>query len=85
MGLEKYRLDNSASAFDRYYDLFLQNSVAGKRYQITLRSGETAIGIPSTGSFVDPHNLESTEFFLRSEGGAVYRIPFSDLKEAKAE
>ena len=83
MGIERYRVDISTSAFEKYYDVFLQNSLRGRRYAITLKSGEKAVGVPSAGSFVDPHNLENTEFFLRADGGAVYRIPFRDLQEAK--
>jgi hypothetical protein len=85
MGLEQYRLDNVASAFERYYHVFLQNSLVGRKYTITLSSGEKTIGVPTTGSLVDPRNLENTEFILRSDGGKIYRIPFRDLKEAEAE
>lgn len=66
------------SAFERYYDLFLQNSLRGKRFAITLTTGEEVEGIPTAGSIIDPTDPRSS-FTLRADDGNLYRIPFSRL------
>ena len=69
------------TAFDRYYDQFLQNSLRGRRYQITLTSGELATGVPTSGSLVDPRD-PNVSFSFRVDSGNAFRIPFAALREA---
>lgn len=79
MGLEKYRI--TPTPFDRYYDVFLQNSFQGRRFRITLVSGDSVDGVPTVGSIANPMDL-NVSFYLRLDNGQAYRIPFSDLQEA---
>lgn len=82
MGIDKYKVD-TPSAFDRYYDEFLNNSLSpqGRRYKVSLRDGTVVEGRPSAGSFVDPTDPDVTFNFVADDGGR-YRIPFKDLVSA---
>jgi hypothetical protein len=82
VGLEKYKV--TSTAFERYYDIFLQNAFRGRRYKIVLASGDSSIGIPTSGSLVNPLD-PNVSFAFKAEDGSVYRIPFADLKEASVE
>ena len=81
MGLERYRI--TPTSFDRYYDIFLQNSFRGRRFRITLVSGDSVEGVPTAGSIANPTD-PNVSFFLRLDDGRSYRIPFTDLQEAVA-
>jgi hypothetical protein len=81
MGLEKYRIN--PTSFDRYYDVFLQNSLRRRRFRITLLSGEHVDGVPTAGSIANPSNPDAS-FFFRLDDGHLYQIPFAHLKEAVA-
>lgn len=78
MSLDKYR--SALTAFDKYYDLFLQNSLKRVRYRIMLTNGESAVGIPTAGSMADPRD-PNMRFFFRADDGSRYNIPYSELKE----
>jgi len=80
MGIEQYRIVQP-SAFDKYYDVFLQNSLSQQRYRITLSDDQSYIGIPTCGSFVNPIDPNVSFSFLNNDG-SEYRIPFSELKQA---
>lgn len=69
------------SAFESYYDEFLQNAMRGRRYQITLGSGELATGVPTSGSIANPAD-PAVAFSFRADSGGVFRIPFAELREA---
>jgi hypothetical protein len=79
MGLEKYRI--TPTLLNRYYDVFLQNSVHSRRFRITLISGDSVSGVPTAGSLASPTDPH-VSFYLRLDDGGAYRIPFSELKEA---
>lgn len=79
MSFKKYSV--SMSAFDRYYDQFLQNSFSSKRFRITLLSGDSAEGIPTAGSVINPFDPNAS-FRFRTADGKMYRIPFAELQEA---
>lgn len=79
MGIDKYRV--TTSPFDRYYDTFLQNSLRGRPFKIVLASGDEALGVPTSGSIVNPLD-PNVSFAFRTGDGSVYRIPFADLREA---
>lgn len=79
MGIDKYKV--STSSFDRYYDTFLQNSLRSREFRIVLESGEEAVGVPTSGSIVNPLDPK-VSFSFRTGEGSVYRIPFADLREA---
>jgi hypothetical protein len=79
MGLDRYKV--SPNAFERFYDVFLQNSMRGRRYKIELESGDTAVGVPTSGSIANPLD-PSVSFAFRTDDGNVYRIPFAHLKDA---
>ena len=81
MGLEKYRI--TPTSFDRYYDIFLQNSFRGRRFRITLVNGDSVEGVPTAGSIANPTDPK-VSFFLRVDDGRSYQIPFADLSEALA-
>jgi hypothetical protein len=68
------------SAFRRYYDVFLQNSLRGRPFRIRLKSGEIADGIPTSGSIVNPADPNAS-FAFRIDTGARYRVPFEALAE----
>lgn len=82
MGFEQYRRD--LTAFDRYYDKFLQNAFHGNTFKITLVSGDSLVGIPMAGSMANPADPE-VFFFFRSLSGDAYRIPFRELARAEEE
>jgi hypothetical protein len=79
MGLEKYRI--TPTPFDRYYDVFLQNSFQGRRFRITLVNGDSVAGVPTASSIANPVD-PSVSFYVRLDDGQTYRIPFSELQEA---
>lgn len=79
MSFERYRIEGSA--FERYYDVFLQNMMRGRRFRITLVAGETAVGVPTAGSIINPMDPNAA-FTFRMEDGKIFRIPFAALKEA---
>ena len=79
MGLDRYKV--SPNAFERFYDAFLQNSMRGRRYQIVLESGDTAVGVPTSGSIANPLD-PNVSLAFRTDDGNVYRIPFAHLKDA---
>jgi len=79
MGLEKYRI--TPTQFDRYYDVFLQNTFQGRRFRITLVSGDLFAGVPTAGSIANPTD-PNVSFYVRLDDGQTYRIPFSELQEA---
>ena len=83
MGLDKFEV--KISSFERYYNLFLQNSLQGKKFKIKLVGEKNwHIGIPSAGSFVNPRDLDGTNFTFVSEGN-TYQIPFRNLAEAELQ
>jgi hypothetical protein len=79
MGFEQYR--QNLTSFDRYYDLFLQNNFGGKPFKITLQGGDSAVGLPTSGSIVNPAD-PNVAFSFRTRGGS-YRIPFRELQHAE--
>jgi len=81
MGLEKYRI--TPTSFERYYDVFLTNAFQGRRFRLTLVSGESVEGVPTAGSIVNPAD-PNVSFVLRQDDGSVYRVPFAELREAAA-
>ena len=80
MTIDKYRVN--PSAFQRYDDTFLQNSFKGHRFKIVLDSGDAPIGVPTSGSLVNPLD-PNVSFTFKTDDGAVYRIPFAHLREAE--
>jgi hypothetical protein len=81
MGIDQYRVE--PSPFERYYDVFLRNALVGQRYLIKLSSGETAKGVPTSGSIVNPFD-PTVSFAFHEDSGQQYKIPFAELKEAVA-
>lgn len=69
------------SAFERYYDVFLQNSLRGRRYRITLGSGESLEGVPMSSSIADPRDPK-VSFLFKADNERTYQIPFSFLQTA---
>ena len=80
MGFEQYR--TGLSAFDLYYDKFLQNTFRSRSFLITLTSGESLMGVPTASSIVDPRDPR-VYFSFRDSRGETYRIPFQALKSAE--
>lgn len=78
-GLDRYKV--KPSAFDRYYDAFLQNSLRGHRFRLRLKSGDAITGVPTSGSLANP-NDPNVAFNLKTGDGHLYRIPFADLDDA---
>ncbi len=78
-GLDRYKVN--PSAFDRYYDAFLQNSLRGHRFRLRLKSGDAVTGVPTSGSIADPKD-PNVAFSLRTGDGHLYRIPFAELDDA---
>ncbi|MFS8071682.1 MAG: hypothetical protein ACMG6S_35380 [Byssovorax sp.] len=76
MGFEKYKVP--LSAFDLYYDKFLQNSFRGKKYKVTLKSGDSLVGTPMVGSMANPSD-PNVSFSFTGENGVTYRIPFREI------
>ena len=79
MGFEQYK--SSLSAFDLYYDKFLQNSFRGKKYNVTLKSGDSLVGTPMAGSIADPSD-PNVSFSFTGDNGVTYRIPFREMDRA---
>lgn len=79
MGIDMYKV--APTAFERYYDAFLQNSFRGRRFKIVLKSGESSVGVPTSGSIANPLD-PNVSFSFKTDDGGMYRIPFVDLKEA---
>lgn len=79
MSLDRFKIP--LSAFESYYDRFLQNSFRQRRYRIVLRGGDQAEGIPTSGSLANPSDPD-VSFNFRSESG-FYRIPFRELEFAE--
>lgn len=64
----------------RYYQPFLDNSLIGKIFAITLTSGAVLIGAPSVGSILNPFD-PNAEFSLKI-AGQTQRIRFNDVRDA---
>lgn len=79
MGFASYRA--TETSFERFYDLFLQNSFVRRTYQITSTSGEQLVGVPTAGSIADPRD-PGVSFFFKASDGRAYRIPFRELAAA---
>lgn len=79
VSFERYRIEGSA--FERYYDVFLQNMMRGRRFRITLVGGEQAVGVPTAGSIINPLDPNAS-FMFRSDSGQHFRIPFAALSDA---
>jgi len=82
MGFSQYRVTRGASAFERYYDIFLQNSFAQKSFRIRSVGGEELIGIPMASSIINPSD-PNAGFHFRSADGVAYFIPFRELEDAQ--
>ena len=80
MGIDQYRV--SRDAFTMFYDKFLQNNFAQRKYRITLTEGDILIGVPTAGSIIDPQDPNAS-FAFRSEDDQHYRIPFRVLADAE--
>ena len=79
-GLKDYQVETT-SAFERYYDVFLQNNFRGAAYRITLKNGDEATGVATAGSVIDPSDPDVTFSFSTDDG--FYKIPFRELEEAE--
>jgi hypothetical protein len=75
----KITMGNELELFDRYYDTFLQNALRGRRFKITLLSGESAEGVPTASSIADPGDPNASFPFLADDGKS-YQIRFADLQ-----
>jgi hypothetical protein len=75
------RSQSPQTSFEKFYHLFLRNSMLGEPYRILLENGEVADGSPSAGSIVDPRSKDAS-FLIRLNDGKTSRVPFRVLKTA---
>ncbi|MFP2907448.1 hypothetical protein ACLESD_20840 [Pyxidicoccus sp. 3LFB2] len=68
-------------SFNRFYDLFLQNTLKGQRFRIQLSSGSVMEGVPTAGSIASPLD-PNVAFSFHASDGQSYLIPFRDLVNA---
>ena len=61
------------------YHEFLQNSLNGYSYSVTLSNGRTLVGIPIAGSFVNPFS-PSASFTMHLEDGTTVEVPWSEFE-----
>lgn len=65
------------SIFTPLFERFVQNWRQPRRYLITLRDGESRVGIPLAHTYASPEAPDS--FLLTWEEGTFVAVPFSDL------
>jgi len=68
------------SSFIDYYNVFLNNTLLGKKYRIVFNDNTEIIGIPTCGSFKTPDI--NTDFSLKvvSDGkSSILKRKFSDI------
>lgn len=80
MSVETYQV--KTGSFERFYNLFLYNTLRTIKYKIILTDGATAVGVPTVGAGVNPFD-PSVSFNFWSEGES-YQIPFSVLEDVTA-
>lgn len=70
------------TSFDQFYDTFLQNSLRGRTFLITLDDGTELEGVPTAGSIANPADPNAA-FAFHDAAGGVQHLPFRKLHGAR--